>query len=190
MRKGGVGAKPVKVVGIGLNKTGTKTLGVCLRHWGFKHVSCDHAAFTLWRTGRLGELLTYAGAYDSFEDWPWPLVYKDIDRAFPGTKFILTRRADAETWFTSVCQHASRKGPSEYRRYIYGHGMPHDHRTDHIEFYDAHNRSVREYFENRPGDFLEVCWEEGSGWDVLASFLAVERPEMTFPHANRSALKA
>ena len=93
----------MKVVGVGLNKTGTKTLGVCLRHWGFKHVSCDYAAFQMWRSGRLHDLLAYAKDYETFEDWPWPLVYRDIDQAFPGTKFILTRRVDAERWFTSIC---------------------------------------------------------------------------------------
>jgi hypothetical protein len=180
----------MKVVGVGLNKTGTKTLGVCLRHWGFKHVSCDYAAFQMWRHGRLDELLASAKDYDTFEDWPWPLVYQDIDRAFPGTKFILTRRVDGERWFTSICKHALRKGPSKYRRHIYGHDVPHERRGEYIDFYDAHNRTVRDYFKGRPDQFLEVCWEEGSGWDALASFLALDRPDIPFPHANNSSLRA
>ena len=180
----------MKIVGIGLNKTGTKTLGVCLRHWGFKHRSCDYAAFQMCRNGRINDLLTYMKDYDSFEDWPWPLVYKHIDRAFPSTKFILTRRATAETWFMSLCRHATRKGPSQYRAYVYGHEMPHEHKTEHVDVYESHNRCVRAYFDDRPGQLLEVSWEEGDGWDVLARFLGLERPRIPFPHANSSALKS
>ncbi len=33
----------MKVFGIGLNKTGTTTLGLCLQHWGFRHKSYDLA---------------------------------------------------------------------------------------------------------------------------------------------------
>ena len=180
----------MKVVGIGLNKTGTKTLGACLRHWGFRHRSCDYEAFQLWRHGRIDDLLRSMEQYDSFEDWPWPLVYRDIDRAFAGTKFILTRRATAETWFASLCRHATRKGPSEYRASIYGHDMPHDRKTEHVAVYERHNRSVRAYFHDRPDQLLEVSWEEGDGWDLLARFLGLAVPRIPFPHANRSALKS
>lgn len=176
----------MKVLGIGLNRTGTTTLGVCLRHWGFNHRACDHAAFELWRTGRYDELLSVVRQYDSFEDWPWPLIYREIDEAFPGTKFILTRRKDPQTWFDSLCRHAERIGPTDYRESIYGHAMPHGHREEYIAFYERHNEAVRAYFRDRPDDFLEVCWEQGDGWDELSSFLGLQRPDLPFPHANQT----
>lgn len=175
-----------KIVGIGLNKTGTTTLGVCLRAFGLNHISVDAEAFELWRASRIDDLLDRVDRYDSFEDWPWPLIYDSIDERFPGSKFILTRRADAQTWYRSLCKHAHRTGPTDYRKYIYGHEMPHEHEAEHIEVYERHLESVRSYFANRPGDLLEVCWEEGDAWDELCGFLGLDRPALPFPHANKA----
>lgn len=61
----------MKIIGIGLNKTGTTTLGHCLKYWGFKHISHDYKAFQLWLSGKHEILLEQWGNnYDSFEDWP------------------------------------------------------------------------------------------------------------------------
>jgi hypothetical protein len=135
--------------------------------------------------GDTEELMRWVAEYESFEDWPWPLIYREIDNRFPGTKFLLTRRKDADTWFRSLCRHAERTGPTEIRKQVYGHEMPHGHRDDHVRVYEEHLRSVREYFSDRPDDLLEVCWEEGDGWAVLASFLGFENPGIAFPHENR-----
>jgi hypothetical protein len=174
----------MKVVGVGLNKTGTTSLGACLQHWGFKHISVNRDAFRLYLDGKIDALLRMAEQYDSFEDWPWPLIYREIDRAFPGSKFILTRRKDAESWFRSLCDHAELHTSPFYRKPIYGYAFPHRYKEQHIRFYNEHNRAVREYFSGRPGDLLEVCWGEGHGWDELASFLGRERPAIPFPHLN------
>lgn len=176
----------MKIVGIGLNKTGTKSLRACMVHWRQKHISYSNDAFELWRTANLDALLAWVNKYDSFEDWPWPLIYKDIDEKFPHTKFILTRRKDSDTWFRSLCKHAERTGPTSFRKHIYGYEMPHNHRDEHISYYERHLESVRQYFRNRPNDLLEVCWEEGDGWEELSIFLGFERPDLPFPHANDS----
>ncbi|OGS95976.1 MAG: hypothetical protein A3H31_03245 [Gallionellales bacterium RIFCSPLOWO2_02_FULL_57_47] len=179
----------MKIVGIGLNKTGTTTLGVCLKHWGLKHISCSQDAFNLWRKEDYDGLLKLVGDFDSFEDWPWALIYKAIDERFPGAKFILTRRKDAETWFNSLCQHADRTGPTDYRKYIYGYEMPREHKAEHIFLYEKHLETVREYFRKRPSDFIEVCWEEGDGWKELSDLLDFECPNIPFPHANKSSAR-
>jgi len=176
----------VKVVGVGLNKTGTTTLGMCLRQWGFNHISFSENAFELWRSHEYDKLLAWVEKYDSFEDWPWPLVFREIDRKFPDTKFILTRRKNAGTWYRSLCKHAERTGPTRFRKYIYGHEMPHRHERDHIDFYERHLAAVRSFFHRRPGKLLEVCWEEGDGWNELSGFLGLEKPADPFPHANKA----
>jgi hypothetical protein len=175
----------MKVVGVGLNKTGTSTLGACLRHWGLKVASCNPEAFSLWRKGSYEKLLQWVDRYDGFEDWPWPLIYKEIDQKYPDSKFILTRRNNAEAWFASLEKHSERMGPTDMRKYIYGHVMPQGHKEEHIRFYENHLRSVREYFKDRPDGLLEVCFEEGDGWEKLACFLGFEHPNIPFPHANK-----
>ncbi|MEO1132059.1 MAG: sulfotransferase [Cyanobacteria bacterium J06639_1] len=174
----------MKIVGIGLNKTGTSTLGVCFKHWGLEHVSVHHDAFKAWQAERFDDVVNIARQYDSFEDWPWPLVYQQLDRAYPGSKFVLTKRKDPQTWYKSLCKHAQRTGPTELREVIYGFAMPQQHQAEHIEFYNAHLQSVRDYFRDRPQDLLEICWEEGDGWPELADFLGLEDPGIPLPHAN------
>jgi hypothetical protein len=178
----------MKIVGIGLNKTGTKTLGTCLRHWNFRHVCFSPAAFDLWRRKEYAKLLEWVGNYDSYEDWPWPLIFRDIDRAYPGSKFILTRRSNPEVWFESLCKHAERIGITRYRKHIYGFEMPHGHKREHIRYYEEHLQAVRDHFKDRPEALLEVCWEEGSGWSELARFLDRPEPSIAFPHENKAPL--
>ena len=44
---------------------------------------------------------------------------------------------------------------------------------------------VREFFEDKPNNFLEVCWEHGHGWNELCEFLNLNVPKyVDFPHSN------
>ena len=176
----------MKIVGIGLNKTGTTTLGVCLRHWGLRHISWDREAFDLWLQARHEELIAKVAEYDSFEDWPWPLIFREIDERYPGSRFILTRRKNAKTWYRSICSHSRWTGPHDVNRYVYGYALPYGFKAQHLEFYEHYLTTVRDYFKDRPGDLLEVCWEEGDGWHTLSEFLGFEVPDIPFPHANKS----
>jgi hypothetical protein len=175
----------MKIIGVGLNKTGTKTLGACFRILGYNHISCNEVAFDLWRKKNIDDLMKIALVYDSFEDWPWPLLFREFDAYFPGSKFILTTRKDSETWYKSLCNHAVYSGPTEYRKAIYGEYMPHGHKDKHITFYESYNQDVRFFFQSRPQDFLEVCWETGDNWENLCTFLQLPVPDVAFPHANK-----
>ena len=178
------------MLGVGLNKTGTKTLGECLRAFGTRNRSFDAHAFELWRAGRIAELLESMQSHDSFEDWPWPLVYREFDVRFPDARFVLTTRRDSQTWFESLCKHAERTGPTPFREAVYGFAMPHAHRAVHVAIYERHNDEVREYFSARPGKLLEVCWERGDDWEVLANFLGLPPPVLPFPHENANPARA
>lgn len=178
-----------KVFGIGLNKTGTTTLGLCLQHFGYRHTSSDLELTRLVGRGEVEPVLRYAEGFDSFEDWPWPLIYRQLDERFPGSRFILTVRRNSDVWFRSLKKHALLTGPTEFRKVAYGHAAPDGHEADHIERYESHNDEVRRYFRDRPEDFLEVCWETGSEWEELSRFLGHPVPELPLPHANRSDRK-
>lgn len=177
-----------KVFGIGLQKTGTTTLGVSLKKLGYRGTTYDWNLTKSFFEGNIEPLFAVADKYDSFEDWPWPLAFKELDERYPNSKFILTRRKSAEIWFESLKRHADRYDVTKYRKLIYGHEMPHQHKDEHIAFYQAHNQAVREYFSSRPTDFIEVCWEEGDGWVELCSFLNIDDiPNKPFLHLNRSS---
>ena len=179
--------RPSKIVGIGLNKTGTKTLKSYFRSWGLRNRSFELETFEQYRSGRVEEVLQSMEDYDAFEDWPWPLMFREIDERYPDARFILTTRKSPEAWFRSLCNMAVRMGPlKDFERHVYGHAMPQGHAEEHIRFYEAHNAAVREHFRDRPGKLLEICWEAGDDAAKLAEFLGMPVPEGPPVHANRS----
>lgn len=176
-----------KIFGIGLNKTGTTTLGQCGKILGFRCTSCDKSLLEDFVVRndftRIKEKVRH---YDLFEDWPWPLIYKDLDRMFQGSKFILTVRKSEEKWLESLKNHSMRTHPTKHcRKLAYGFNFPHKSEKKHIEFYRRHNDGVRSYFKGRSGDFLELCWENGDGFEELCNFLNCKIPDVPFPHANK-----
>jgi hypothetical protein len=175
----------MKIFGIGLNKTGTKTLGECFKVFGFNNKSFDMGLLLEVSRGNLDGVFNAIDMFDSFEDWPWPLLYKQLDIIYKDAKFILTVRKDPQTWFESLCRHAERTGPTEARKIAYNHEMPHKHEADHIQIYNRHNEEVGNYFFGREGKLLRICWEDGDGWGELAHFLNLPIPVIPFPHKNQ-----
>lgn len=165
------------MVGVGLNKTGTKTLRSYLESWGYKHITFDLASFEAYRRGDPGYLAQKMDEFDSFEDWPWPLLYKEFDQKYPDAKFILTTRKNPEKWFRSLCNMAIRIGPlKNFEKHIYGYSMPQGRKKEHLEFYQRHNQAVRDHFKDRPHKLLELSWDGGSTVEELAAFLQVDQP--------------
>lgn len=177
----------MKIFGVGLNKTGTTTLNRCGELLGYRCKSCDRGLLSEVRSGRPERALRVAKDFDLFEDWPWPLIFRELDERFPGSKFILTVRRDPETWLRSLSRHSLGTHPTGHcRKLAYGWHYPMGREQEHIDFYERHNDDVRSYFADRPGDLLEVCWGRGDGWDQLCGFLGRDIPDVPFPHANRA----
>ena len=101
-----------KVFGIGISKTGTTTLAECFEILGLTpHKSIDRRLKRLYRKGKgLEPLLRTAERYLTFENTPWYLAYRELDRAFPGSLFILTVRKDSLTYARSAWAHTVRAG--------------------------------------------------------------------------------
>jgi len=91
-----------KVFGIGFPKTGTTTLGSCLKTWGYKHYDCNMNLAAEVCRNETSNALKIAKRYESFEDWPWFMLYKELDQEFANSKFILTVRKDTQTYISSV----------------------------------------------------------------------------------------
>jgi hypothetical protein len=179
--------RPAKVIGLGFHKTGTKTLGACLETLGFRNHSLDREAFALWRLGEIDAVLDMMQQADSFEDWPWPFLYREARERFPDARFVLTTRRDEVTWLESLTLHVARHGRTSfnYRKYIYGVDDPVAHPQRFLEVYRAHNAAVREFFADQPDRLLEICWEDGHGWERLCGFLGLPVPDAPLPHMNR-----
>ena len=177
-----------KVFCIGFHKTGTTSLGRALTRLGYRV------------TGSFGtkdpdivakvHALAYAKVrqYDAFQDNPWPVLYRELDAQFPGSKFILTRRP-SDAWIRSQVRDFART-ETPMRRWIYGEdaGHPEGNESTYIARYERHNREVLEYFKDRPHDLLVIDLPNDDGWTRLCAFLGVPVPAEPFPHANKASL--
>lgn len=186
--------KPQKIFGIGLNKTGTKTLARSLKLLGFvDHVSCRRDLLIKYRSGMIDALFDVAERNFYFEDWPWPLAYKEMFFRFGrSARFILTKRLSAETWLESLKKHALRNSPSDHCRLLaYGYNYPHGLERYHLDCYEKHNREVVKFFvdHNCSDILLEISFDRGDGWEVLCAFLGVAIPDVAFPHENKGNMK-
>lgn len=181
----------MKVFGIGLNKTGTSSLGAAGALMGLSVKTWDAALFAETIVeGRRDTLWQVIETFDLFNDFPYPLLYKEIDARYPGAKFVLTRRACSEAWLVSVKAHAMRARPSSHtHKIVYGVQYPHRREQTFLDYYARHNSDARAYFAKRPGDFLEICWEEETGLSRLAAFLGLDAPAAPLPRANARAKK-
>ena len=183
-----------KIFGIGWAKTGTTTLGECFKILGFNHQSKDFELVKDVGKGHLSRIMALAEKKDTFEDWPWIILYKELDNAFPDSRFVLTKRKP-EKWIRSYKNMLVRQGDAseelnEIRRILYGLPFPHVSESQLIERYVKHNTEVESYFRDRSKDLLIVDWEEVSGWKALCEFVEKDIPSEPFPHANKGKDKA
>jgi hypothetical protein len=169
-----------------LNKTGTTTLATCLRYLGYRHVGARRDLLRDYRNGIIHTAFSVADRFDSFADWPWPLMFRELyARYSDSARYILTVRNSPPIWIESLKRHSLRTEPGNHsRRLAYGYDYPHGYEEEHIAIYERHNRSVRALFVDRPDLLLEVCWENGDGWAKLCGFLGLPVPDVPFPHSN------
>jgi hypothetical protein len=154
------------------------------------HVSCRPDLLARYRSGRLEEIFAEIDRHESFEDWPYPLMYKELlFRYGPDAKFVLTRRSNAAKWLNSLKQHSLTTDPARHCRLLaYGYAYPHGVESHFLELYERHEIEVRQFFRRYDcgNQLLEVCWEDGHGWTEICAFLDLPRPNQPFPHKNKT----
>ena len=191
--KGAPQTGKAKVFGIGCPRTGTTTLHKSLATLGYKHTSWNKELFReVMMNGNSDLAIQEAHKYESFDDLPWCTIYQELDKAFPGSKFILTVRKDSQTWLKSRAAHAKGNGisllddgsePEQSQRARNSVRWPRD-----VSHYEQHNEEAISYFSNRPNSLLVVCWERGDGWQELCNFLDAPLPSLAFPHQNKTGM--
>ena len=177
----------MKVFCIGFHKTGTTSLGRALALLGYDvcgPVHTDHADIA----DRYLELVEpYLKRHDAFQDNPWPVLFRELDAAHPGSRFIFTDRDD-DAWLASVMQHFGDRS-SPMRAWIYGEGCPTGHEQLYLQRFRRHRDEVRAHFAGREADYLELTLGSGHEWEQLAGFLGHAVPDTPFPHRNRARLR-
>ena len=181
--------KKIKVIGVGFQKTGTTSLFEALTILGYQVGDNNYKLLPAILKKNWSKVFKTLNRYDAVEDNPWPLIYKEIDKAIPDCKFILTVR-EKESWYKSVSYHIDDlKNPMH--EWIYGRNksLPKNHKENTIDVYDSHNEEVLKYFKDRPTDLLVIDLVREAGWEKLCAFLEEPIPLVEFPHRNKSEYK-
>lgn len=187
-----IGPVPTRIFGIGLHKTATTSLHMALKILGFKsgHWQNAHWAKAIWREmNQAGKSPTLEKFY-ALSDLPIPLLFRRLDAAYPGSKFILTTR-DEWKWLDSVERHWSPafnkfrtqwdNDPFSHRVHQILYGRSDFHSKTFLARYRRHNAEVMEYFKDRPSDLLVMDMETCSGWKELCGFLGALIPREPYP---------
>lgn len=175
-----------KIIGVGMHKTGTTTLGDALRMLGFARTGWQPETASLYKRGHKAALLDMMEDFDVFEDAPWFLMYKDACDRYPDCRLILTHRRDMEAWFASLTKHIDRIAPDAYsfRSVIYGTDDLLSIKQHVLDTHARHVEDVKAFATERDIPLLEICWENGDGWKEICEFVGKPVPDQPFPHAN------
>lgn len=183
-----------KIFCIGLNKTGTTSLERSLELLKLGPIASPFRLKPFERKylfNRVSEfqdyisLIEFARNFRCFIDRPWNMweSYRIMDRAFPGSKFILSVR-NASDWWESVYHWLTHKKANMIERYLLHLQVSSLDRDKFISAYNAYNKEVFEWFERRD-NFLVMNMESGDGWNKLCQFLDLPKPDIPFPHENK-----
>ena len=172
-----------KIFCIGFHKTGTKSLAYALQHLGYKTIGSVEV-----QNPNIGKnidqiIKKYVPHYEAFHDNPWPIIFRELDKSYPESKFIFSHRGEKE-WIASVANYFGYKS-TPMREWIYGIGSPIGHEDIFLKRFRQHKEEVMEYFLGREQDLLVMNICDGDGWDMLCPFLSKPVPDMPFPHRNK-----
>ncbi len=189
---------PTRVFGIGMHRTATTSLYRAFQVLGFDsfHFNTGNEARLIWQQMNIAGRSAELEKWYSLCDLPIPLLYEKLDRAYPGSKFVLTVR-DEEKWLASVERLWSPEhNPERWTWDVYPishnlhtalYGRRDFNRDVFLARYRRHNAEVREHFKDRPNDLLVMDIDAGVGWPALCRFLGVPLPSVPYP--NESHMK-
>lgn len=165
-----------KIFGIGLTKTGTRSLAEALTILGYKTI---HYPWSLDDIQR----------HQASTDIPVSCRYKNLDQIYPGSKFILTTRP-YEDWIRTVSMkpadpHKPPLWKLDVRLTMYG--VLHFDQDAWTKTFHRHHDDVEQYFRNR-SDLLILDLNVEDKWEKLCGFLGKKVPNVPYPHLGKNPL--
>ena len=181
-----------KLFGIGLSKTGTSSLAQALQILGFR--TKDYPGISRYAAGDLSSVdMDVVHAHEALTDTPIPSFYRELDRRFPGSKFILTVR-DRAGWLKSCMKQfnerfAALQNDAHKQLFIDLYGTDVFDERLFANGYEKFVAGVLQYFRDRPADLLILDIAAGDGWEKLCAFLGRPQPDVPFPKANVTQIR-
>jgi hypothetical protein len=194
---------PLKVVGSGLGRTGTKSMQTALNMLGFG--PCHHMvevfahpeSMALWVAASEGKPVwdEIFKDYSSMVDYPGAAYWRQLADHYPDAKVLHTVR-DPDKWFESTqatifsqMNAAATSGTGDdMRSRFFGSflGDLRPHLADRAYMTDYFRRHTEAVKAAIPADRL-LIFEVGEGWDRLCKFLGVPVPAEPYPSENSRA---
>lgn len=202
-----------KVFCIGRNKTGTTSLKRAFEDLSYPVGNQRKAEILTGKyyfEGKFQPIVDYCKSAQVFQDVPfsYPETYKHLDKAYPGSKFILTVRDSPEQWYRSITRfHAKMFGkegrvptvedlknasyvwPGFMYNVVRVHGTQDDdpyNKEIMIAHYERYNQEVMGYFKDRPNDLLVINVAEKGAYRKFVDFLGVDSSCNDFPWENKT----
>ncbi|WP_027962503.1 sulfotransferase [Halomonas halodenitrificans] len=203
----------IKYFCIGRNKTGTTSLKAAFEALDYpmgNQRKAEVLTVNHYFAGNFQPIVDYCKSAQVFQDVPfsYPETYKHLDKAYPGSKFILTVRDSPEQWYNSITRfHAKMFGkdgriptaedlraakyawPGFMYNVVRVHGTTDEdpyNKDTMIAHYERYNREVVEHFKDRPEDLLVINVAEKGAYQKFVRFLGVNSPCDDFPWENRT----
>ena len=196
----------MKIICVGIGKTGTKSISKALRHLGYTVFDWEEQTFDfqdhwvdVFQNGAQLDVKRVYQHADAVVDAPGNFFWEEILEAYPDSKVILSKREE-DSWLKSLVNQLqvfeaviSRRflavlSPTS-RKQIF---ILHSHLTAILGSADPKSASVlrtRYRMQNHrvkslvPPEKLLV-YNVKQGWKPLCDFLGCEVPTVAFPHEN------
>jgi len=196
----------VNILGVGLSRTGTKSLARALQILGYRTLHNDRERLN---PIILGEDVTpdfrVYDDVDAVTDLPSAYFFRELLQAYPEAKAILTER-DTNSWLRSYRSHVVAQGPPETKNFLNKLllllGRPKQVKQHElfrykiamrnlvygsVEFrellnrdkFERHNAAVKQ--EVPAQRLLVMNIIDGDGWEKLCAYLGVDAPSIEFP---------
>lgn len=173
----------MKIICVGLPKTGTTSLKKALQILGYNVMSWSERAAKLYHDRKYYTLYhDYMEKFDAFTDAPWSLMYKKFDIVFKDCRFIYTMRS-FETLYRSLKNHIDNVKKNNLSL-VYPFSDVNDKKTI-IEYFVKWENQIAEYFSNDDRLLIMRIFNTKNNWESLCKFLNKPIPNVPFPHVNR-----
>ena len=201
-----------KIFCIGRNKTGTTSLEKAFMDLGYSLGNLRNAELLLpsYIHNDFKPIIDFCHSATVFQDSPfsYPETYKHLDKAFPGSKFILSVRDSSEQWYNSITTaHSKTISPGRiptsedlknydyvYKGWVWKvnralYKTPENDPYNQemlIAHYEKHNKDVLKYFEGRK-NLLVVNVSRSASYEAFCSFIGRRPLYKEFPWENKTS---
>jgi hypothetical protein len=185
----------MKIFGIGLSKTGTVSLTDILKILGYDAI---HAPLPLYLCDGLRDTIDN---HDGFTDSNIAYQYKELDKLYPNSKFILTIRPIIDwlrSYETFLLDRNIKIDPNWRKLQYYLYGSRVFNRRKFRKGFVKHYYDVKKYFKDRPDDLFIMDFGKTNRWKEVCDFLGKPIPRLLvswsdtvtyipeFPHQNKT----